>query len=220
MPPSKKTKATKTKVAKKSKTTTATTTTATTTTAAAPVEEVVVAEPVATTTTTTVVAEEVDDSLTSSFKTVLDNLSALKTAVTSAMSEVRTLQKSYEREHKQHLKASKRRKTKAGNRAPSGFVIPTEISQELASFLKKPDGTEMKRTDVTKEINKYIRENKLQDPSNGRKILPDAKLRKLLRVPQNEELTYFNLQRYMSPHFPKSKKAVAAAAAASSQASA
>lgn len=212
MPPSKKTKATKTKAAKKSKTTTA---------AATAVEEVVVAEPVvaepvATTTTTTVVSEEVDDSLTSNFKTVLDNLSALKTAVTSAMSEVRTLQKSYERERKQHLKASKRRKTKAGNRAPSGFVIPTEISQELATFLKKPAGTEMKRTDVTKEINKYIRENKLQDPSNGRKILPDAKLRKLLRVPQNEELTYFNLQRYMSPHFPKSKKAVAAAAAQAS----
>jgi upstream activation factor subunit UAF30 len=210
MPPSKKTKTTKAKVAKKSKTTTATT---------APVEEVVVAEPVhttATTTTTTTVTEEVDDSLTSSFRTVLDNLSALKTSVTSAMSEVRTLQKSYERERKQHLKASKRRKTKAGNRAPSGFVIPTEISQELATFLKKPSGTEMKRTDVTKEINKYIRENKLQDPSNGRKILPDAKLRKLLRVPQNEELTYFNLQRYMSPHFPKSKKAVAAAAAQAS----
>lgn len=210
MPPSKKTKTTKAKVAKKSKTTTTTATTA-------PVEDVVVAEtvvaePVAT--TTTVVAEEVDDSLTSNFKSVLDNLSALKTALTSAMSEVRTLQKSYERERKQHLKASKRRKTKAGNRAPSGFVIPTEISQELATFLKKPSGTEMKRTDVTKEINKYIRENKLQDPSNGRKILPDAKLRKLLRVPQNEELTYFNLQRYMSPHFPKSKKAVAAAAAA------
>lgn len=214
MPPSKKTKTTKAKVAKKSKTTTTTATTA-------PVEDVVVAEtvvaePVAT--TTTVVAEEVDDSLTSNFKSVLDNLSALKTALTSAMSEVRTLQKSYERERKQHLKASKRRKTKAGNRAPSGFVIPTEISQELATFLKKPSGTEMKRTDVTKEINKYIRENKLQDPSNGRKILPDAKLRKLLRVPQNEELTYFNLQRYMSPHFPKSKKAVAAAAAAQASA--
>ena len=214
MPPAKKTKTTKAKATKKSKTTTA---------AATPVEEVVVAEPVvaepvetATTTTTTTVVEEVDDSLTSNFRSVLDNLSALKTAVTSAMTEVRTLQKSYERERKQHLKASKRRKTKAGNRAPSGFVIPTEISQELATFLKKPAGTEMKRTDVTKEINKYIRVNKLQVPSNGRKILPDAKLRKLLRVPQNEELTYFNLQRYMSPHFPKSKKAVAAAAQSSS----
>ena len=214
MPPSKKTKATKSKVSKKSKTTTAAAT------ATAPVEDVVVAEPVVVEPVVTepVVAEEVDDSLTSNFKSVLDNLSALKTALTSAMSEVRTLQKSYERERKQHLKASKRRKTKAGNRAPSGFVIPTEISQELATFLKKPSGTEMKRTDVTKEINKYIRENKLQDPSNGRKILPDAKLRKLLRVPQNEELTYFNLQRYMSPHFPKSKKAVAAAAAAQSSA--
>ena len=202
MPPSKKTKAPKaTKATKKTTTTT--------------VQEQVVAEPVVAEPVVAeqVVAEEADDSLNSNFKTVLDNLSALKSCVASAMNEVRTLQKSYEREHKQHVKSSKRRKAKAGNRAPSGFVIPTEISQELATFLKKPSGTEMKRTDVTKEINKYIREHKLQDPSNGRKILPDAKLRKLLSVPQNEELTYFNLQRYMSPHFPKSKKALAQAQA-------
>ena len=70
-------------------------------------------------------------------------------------------------------------------------------------FLRKPDGTEMARTEVTKEINAYIREHKLQDPNNGRKILADKKLSALLSLGKNEELTYFNLQKYMSPHFAK-----------------
>jgi chromatin remodeling complex protein RSC6 len=87
------------------------------------------------------------------------------------------------------------------DRRPSGFVTPMKISDELAMFLEKPVGTEMARTDVSRLINSYIRNNNLQDPRNGRTINPDTKLRALLRIGQNEELTYFNLQKYMRPHF-------------------
>jgi chromatin remodeling complex protein RSC6 len=61
----------------------------------------------------------------------------------------------------------------------------------------------MARTDVTREINKYIRTNNLQDKENGRKINPDKKLTSLLKLKKGDELTYFNLQRYMSPHFAR-----------------
>lgn len=171
---------------------------------AAPVE---VAAPVETET-----GVECDSGLSSDFSDLLTQLSTMRTQLTALSTRVRTLQKGYERERKQALKASKRRSKKTGNRAPSGFVKPTEISKELATFLGKPAGTEMARTAVTREINQYIREHKLQDPANGRRILPDAKLRKLLRVPQNDELTYFNLQRYMSPHFSKSTTTAAVSA--------
>lgn len=171
---------------------------------AAPVE---VAAPVETET-----GVECDTGLSSDFSDLLTQLSTMRTQLTALSTRVRTLQKGYERERKQALKASKRRSKKTGNRAPSGFVKPTEISKELATFLGKPAGTEMARTAVTREINQYIREHKLQDPANGRRILPDAKLRKLLRVPQNDELTYFNLQRYMSPHFSKSTTTAAVSA--------
>jgi hypothetical protein len=70
----------------------------------------------------------------------------------------------------------------------------------------------MARTEVTRDINKYIRTNNLQDKKNGRKINPDNKLAALLKLEKNDELTYFNLQRYMSPHFAK-----AAAKAAEAQ---
>jgi chromatin remodeling complex protein RSC6 len=109
-------------------------------------------------------------------------------------------------------------KPKAGNRSPSGFVKPTLISDELASFLGKTKGTEMARTEVTREINAYIRANQLQDKTNGRRINADTKLSSLLKLNSGEELTYFNLQRYMSPHFAKSPAAAAAAAAASTTA--
>ena len=61
----------------------------------------------------------------------------------------------------------------------------------------------MARTEVTREINNYIREHKLQDPKNGRHIIADSKLKKLLKLTSKDNLTYFNLQRYMSPHFAK-----------------
>ena len=111
------------------------------------------------------------------------------------------------REVKLAQKAGSKRKRKPGNRAPSGFVKPTKISDELASFLGKDKGTEMARTSVTREINDYIRTNKLQDTSNGRKINPDAKLASLLKLKEDDILTYFNLQKFMSPHFEKSVKA-------------
>jgi upstream activation factor subunit UAF30 len=85
-------------------------------------------------------------------------------------------------------------------------VKPTKISDELATFLEKPSGSEMARTEVTRDINKYIRANNLQDANNGRKINPDTKLATLLKLSKTDELTYFNLQRYMSPHFAKAVK--------------
>lgn len=126
--------------------------------------------------------------------------------------EFAALEKATSRELKAAKKASGKRKAKSGNRSPSGFIKPTLVSDELATFLGKPKGAEMARTDVTREINKYIRAHNLQDKENGRRIIPDAALAKLLKLNKTDELTYFNLQRYMSPHFPKSAKALAAAA--------
>ena len=136
----------------------------------------------------------------------LAKLQQISVSISALKAEYRALEKKWSREVKTAQKQTNRRKRKAGNRAPSGFVKPTKISDELASFLGKTKGTEMARTDVTREINTYIRENKLQDSSNGRKINPDKKLATLLKLKNTDELTYFNLQKYMSPHFAKAVK--------------
>ena len=152
--------------------------------------------------------------MTDGFTEFLSKLQSLTTVIASLKSEFRILEKRSVRELKAAQKANAKRKRKSTNRAPSGFVKPTLISNELAGFLNKPVGTEMARTEVTREINGYIREHNLQDKENGRKINPDKKLASLLKIQSGDELTYFNLQRYMSPHFAKSQKALALVAAA------
>jgi upstream activation factor subunit UAF30 len=141
----------------------------------------------------------------------LAKLQQLGVMISTLKTEYRTLEKKWTREVKTAQKVSSKRKRKAGNRAPSGFVKPTKISDELAKFLEKPVGSEMARTEVTRDINKYIRTHNLQDKENGRKINPDTKLAALLKLKKTDELTYFNLQRYMSPHFAKAVKAEATA---------
>ena len=148
----------------------------------------------------------------SEFTDFMGKLTQLSTLISSLKTEFRALEKRASRELKTATKASqKRNKRKNPNRSPSGFVKPTLISTELASFLGKTEGTEMARTEVTREINAYIRANQLQDKTNGRRIIADSKLSSLLKLTAGEELTYFNLQRYMSPHFAKSGAAVATA---------
>ena len=150
--------------------------------------------------------------LADKFTEFLGKIQNLATQMSSLKSEFRSLEKMAMREMKAAKKASQKKKRKSNNRAPSGFVKPTLISSELSSFLGKPAGSEMARTEVTREINKYIRSNDLQDKENGRRINPDDKLRSLLKLKKSDELTYFNLQRYMSPHFAKQGKAAQASA--------
>lgn len=152
-------------------------------------------------------------SVTSEFGEFMTKLQQLGSIISSLKTEFRSLEKKASRELKTAAKASHKRKRKTGNRSPSGFVKPTLISDELATFLGKSKGTEMARTEVTREINAYIRANSLQDKANGRRINADTKLSSLLKLASGEELTYFNLQRYMSPHFAKSSGTAAVAVA-------
>jgi upstream activation factor subunit UAF30 len=148
------------------------------------------------------------------FSEFMAKLQAVSAQMSSLRTEFRSLERQVSKDLKAAAKVNQKRKRKSGNRAPSGFVKPTLISNELAAFLGKPEGTEMARTEVTREINAYIRAHSLQDKDNGRKIIPDAKLKGLLKLKKGDELTYFNLQKYMSPHFAKAADKAAAAAAA------
>jgi chromatin remodeling complex protein RSC6 len=172
----------------------------------APVSAPVAAAPVEESHDATEVSEL--DAQSNEFVSKLNQLGAL---IASLKNEYKNLKNKWSRELKVAQKTSSKKKRKTGTRQPSGFVKPTRISDELASFLGKDKGTEMARTDVTREINKYIRSHNLQDKENGRKINPDAKLQTLLKLKKTDELTYFNLQKYMSHHFPKTEKPVASA---------
>ena len=166
----------------------------------------------ATATATATPVEDVEATIIAQSSEFYAKINQLSSMIAGLKSEYKSLEKKWTKELKVAQKLSSKKKRKSGNRAPSGFVKPTRISDELAKFLEKPAGTEMARTDVTRQLNLYIRANSLQDKENGRKINPDSKLQTLLKLKKTDELTYFNLQRYMSPHFTKNTPVVAAAA--------
>ena len=159
----------------------------------APVVENVVQEPVQT----------IESSMTTVLTSFADSIQALTLSLNKMKADFKVLEKQVLREAKTMDKVNAKRNKNKGSRAPSGFVKPAAISKELAKFLGVDEGTKMARTDVTKMITSYVKEHSLQATDNGRKIVPDAKLKALLNVTDGDEVTYFNLQKFMKHHFVK-----------------
>ena len=174
-----------------------------------PVPEPVPASPEETTATPDATPEappsapkEVD--LDARYEELISQLKSAQQIVKTALAGTRQLQKDTKRAIKDARKNRRKPKDDPNKpkRAPSGFAKPSPISEELCKFLGQEEGTLMARTEVTKYVTKYIKDNNLQNPENKRVILPDSTLKKLLNV-NDEHVTYFNLQKYMKHHFPK-----------------
>ena len=162
----------------------------------APVEPEIIATPEAPTTELTVYSDE--------FTHILGQLKTLQTTLKELTIYTTKLEKRVAKEQKVlHKKAlGKGKRKNAGNKSPSGFSKPGPISDELRTFLGVGKDELVARTEVTKKINTYCREKGLQDKNDKRKLLPDKTLTKLLRIGKGDELTFFNLQKYMKVHFP------------------
>lgn len=138
------------------------------------------------------------------FDNIYSQIYNMKNALSLLVNETKKIQKSIQKETKMAERKKKRLGSKKGKREPSGFAKPAIISNELCDFLSVPFGTEMARTEVTKFLTSYIKENNLQQEQDKRKITPDKKLQKLLKIDKEDQVTYFNLQKWMKPHFPSS----------------
>jgi chromatin remodeling complex protein RSC6 len=134
------------------------------------------------------------------FESLVDNLSHFRIQVSTIQQQVRQLEKSVKKQIKYLKKETTKSKNK-GNRKPSGFANPTKVTKELCEFMNKTEGTHIARTDVTRALIAYIKSNNLQDKENKKIISPDEKLKFLLGIEEEQELTYFNIQKYMNKHF-------------------
>jgi chromatin remodeling complex protein RSC6 len=145
-----------------------------------------------------------------------DSLKALSSEVSSriraAVHEATEATKALKREARDSKK--RRRKDPADmtpeekkawetRRANNAFLKPRQISDELCSFMGLPAKSQQSQTDVTKFISNYVKSHKCFDPNFKRRIVPDAKLTKLLRVKDGQEVTYLNLQSFLKVHFLK-----------------
>lgn len=88
-------------------------------------------------------------------------------------------------------------------RANNAFLKLRPISDELASFMGLPANSTASQTQVTRHVSQYVKAHGCFDPSFKRRIVPDAKLSKLLRVKDGQEVTYLNLQSFLKVHFVK-----------------
>jgi chromatin remodeling complex protein RSC6 len=88
-------------------------------------------------------------------------------------------------------------------RANNAFLKPRPISDELATFMGLPAKSQKSQTEVTKFVSTYVKAHNCFDPNFKRRIIPDAKLAKLLRVKDGQEVTYLNLQGFLKVHFLK-----------------
>lgn len=147
--------------------------------------------------TTTV---ETNDQIGNQFEGLLNSLSTFRSQVTAVQQQLRALEKRVNKELKTARKIAEKHKHR-GNRKPSGFAKPTPISVELCGFMGREEGAEVARTEVTQFVIKYISEKGLQNPENRKIILPDESLQKLLGVNPEDQVTYFNLQKFMNKHF-------------------
>jgi hypothetical protein len=147
-------------------------------------------------------------SAASALDDLVTKFTALSALFKETQSALKVLSKEYEKMKKTVSKSERKRANARTN--PNGFAKPALITDALCDFLAVPKGTEMSRTDVTRKINAYIKEHNLNKPENKRIILPDEKLRKILNVKPTEEVSFFSLQRFLSPLFVKKTPVVAA----------
>lgn len=129
-----------------------------------------------------------------SIETVLEEITALRSDIKSLSKIVRKIKA------KQDDPTGEKAASRAMN---NGFNRKQAISEKLRAFLDLPQGELVSRSTVTKAINKYVTDNGLKNPDNGRILILDDKLRNLLEPPADVEITFLNLQRYLSPHYTK-----------------
>ena len=128
--------------------------------------------------------------------------SELQMQFTDLQNEVTKLRAEMKRLKKQVNKLSKD-PDDSKEKPLSGFAKPMKLSVELTKFLGIEKDEMMSRTNVTKAINVYVKEHSLQNPENKRELILDAKLKTIIEAKDGETVTFFNLQRYMRPHYVK-----------------
>ena len=145
---------------------------------------------------------EEQDELFKQFEDVIYSLNMVKGHINTLQNTIKQLEKDVKKQMNGLKKEVLKTKNK-GNRSPSGFAKPSKVTKELCDFMNRSEGSEIARTEVTKALVSYIKENKLENAANRKIIMPDNKLKYLLGLEEGQELTFFNIQKYMNKHFVK-----------------
>jgi chromatin remodeling complex protein RSC6 len=101
---------------------------------------------------------------------------------------------------KKQREANKKAKKENTSGKPNPFDKPYKITEELRSFLGVPNDVGASRSMFTRALKDYVNEHQLKKQGDGRIIIPDEKLRALLKTDQ-PEINFFATQGLISKHF-------------------
>lgn len=126
---------------------------------------------------------------------------------------IRNLKKDLDKIHQKELKNVKKKKKSddgsKSNKEPSGFNKPALVPVE---FCSQPWGCDqgqlIPRTQLTKMVYDYIKDNNLQDPADKRIIHPDSNVKDLFHLEDGQDLEFKTFQTYMAKLYKKSKETV------------
>jgi len=154
-------------------------------------------------------ADAVLSSLQESLRALSSDVSSrLRAAIHEAQEAVKALKRTV-RDSKRRRRVDpaeltpEQRAAWEARRANNAFLKLRPISDELSTFMGLPAKSQRSQTDVTKFVSQYVKQHNCFDPNFKRRIIPDAKLAKLLRVKDGQEVTYLNLQSFLKVHFIK-----------------
>ena len=144
-----------------------------------------------------------EDSFQVKFDALTSDLTSIATTVKNLLASTKIMLKEYNKAQKNGSKRGRKNGAPGVKRTPSGFAKPTLLSDDLCDFLAIDHGSERARMDVTRLLNAYIKEHNLQDPTDKRKIIPDAKINGIMNLKPGDNLSYFNMQTFIKHHFIK-----------------
>lgn len=166
------------------------------------------------------VAESVETTLTSeAFEVAFSKLETILKEFKTATSSLRQLKReivSMEKSLKKFEDKKARRRKAAtldehGNKRKNGFNRENNlISDELADFIGWDHGKPISRSEVTRRLTTYVKDNQLQDPENRRFVNLDGdagqKLKSLLSDIVDESgnpvrLTIITINKYVNKHY-------------------
>jgi chromatin remodeling complex protein RSC6 len=127
------------------------------------------------------------EEIANDFQELNNVIKNFKLELNNIQQKIKKLEKKVNKENKKHIKKKKRK--------PSGFAKPQRLSNELCEFLNIENNSKMSRTEVTKKLIKYIKDNNLHESN---KILLDEKLDVLF---DGSDITFFTLQKHMNKHY-------------------
>lgn len=156
-------------------------------------------------------ADAILSSLQETLKTLKQDLTSRLSSVTHDLQEVSKAVKRELRDSKRRRKVDPEtlspedRLVWEARRKNNAFLKPRLLTDEMCTFMGLPAKSQRSQTDVTKYVSSYVKEHNCFDPKFRRRILPDAKLGKLLRTKDKDEVTYLNLQSFLKVHYVKTQ---------------